>query len=297
MMFPVLSQLELSRTTIEEFLLKLVFLWGARLVQGLLIIIIARLALGFGQTLITRMLSSVPEKPGFLPVGKAKTLQILALSVWRYVIYAIAILLMLSNLGLNIAPFLAGAGILGLAVGFGAQNLVRDIITGFFIILEDQFSVGEYIGVGEFNGIVEELGLRITKIRDFGGELHIIPNGKIDAVTNFNRGAMRAQVDVGIAYEEDLDHALQVLDDLAAVYATEDPDVIEGPTVLGVISLDDSSVGIRLLARTTPMTQWKVERNLRRAIKNKFDEVGIEIPYPRRVYVDKGIRKEDDVNG
>ena len=296
-MFSVFSDLDLSRATIEAFLIELSVEWGGRIIKGILILILARIALSFGYAVIKRLFVPAPNRPGFLPEGKAKTLQILALSVWRYVVYAFTALLLLSNLEIEIGPILAGAGIVGLAVGFGSQNLVRDIITGFFIILEDQFSVGDYVKVGEFVGFVEEIGLRLTKIRDYSGELHIIPNGKIEAVTNLSRGSMQSLVDVGIAYEEDLDQALSVLEELVLKYAETDPDIIEGPTVLGVVSLADSAVVIRLIARTTPMTQWKVERNLRRAIKNKFDEVGIEIPYPRRVYLTQGSEKGDGADG
>ena len=282
-------QLTLSRTLIEDFIFTMVLAWGGRLIKVLLIILLTRLALRFGNVLITRLFSPSPGKASFLPENKAKTLIALLLSIWRYTILALAMLQIISVLQvMDIGPILAGAGILGLAVGFGAQHLVRDVITGFFIILEDQFSVGDYITTGSFTGIVEELGLRITKIRDFSGELHIIPNGKIEAVTNRSQGSMRAMVDVGVAYEEDIDHVLAVLEELCRQYSEIDADVVEGPTVLGVNGLGDSAVTIRIIARTVPMTQWKVERDLRRAIKNKFDEQGFGVPYPRRIIYQRG---------
>ena len=288
-----LSQLNISRTLIEDYIFAMALAWGARGLKVLLIILLARLALRFGNSLIIRLFSQSPERASFLPENKAKTLTALLLSIWRYTILAFAIVQILAVLEvMDLGPILAGAGILGLALGFGAQNLVRDVISGFFIILEDQFSVGDFIATGSFSGIVEELGLRITKIRDFSGELHIIPNGKIESVTNRTRGNMRAMVDVGVAYEEDIDHVLAVLEELSRQYGELDADVVEGPTVLGVTSLDDSAVTVRIIARTVAMTQWKVERDLRRAIKNKFDEQGIEIPYPRRVLYQRGDDKE-----
>lgn len=293
-----LMQLNVLGTTAAEFLLPFALTWGARIFSALLIIILARLALRFGCSLIDRLFTPSPDRPGLLAENKAKTLSALLSSVWRYTVYALTAVTILSRLQImDVGPILAGAGILGLAVGFGAQNLVRDVISGFFIILEDQFSVGDFITVDSFTGIVEELGLRITKIRDFSGELHIVPNGQIQAVTNRTRGNMRAMIDVGISYDEDVDHVLSVLEELMREYAQGDADVVEGPTVLGVVDLADSSVEIRVIARTVPMTQWKVERDMRRAIKNKFDELGIEIPYPRRVIYSRGNDRGDNTRG
>lgn len=293
-----LWQLNLSGTTLQEFILSLSLTWGERILSSLLILLLARLALRFGLSLIERLFTGTPEHHALIAENKARTMSALLCSVLRYSIYALAIVMILSRLQIvDIAPILAGAGILGLAVGFGAQNLVRDILSGFFIILEDQFSVGDFITTGNYSGIVEELGLRITKIRDFSGELHILPNGSIEAVTNRTRGNMRAIVDVAVAYEEDLEHVLAVLEELMRRFGEDEPDVVEGPTVLGVTDLADSSVEIRIFARTVPMTQWKVERDIRRAIKRKFDEVGIEIPYPRRVIYDRGNDKEGALHG
>jgi small conductance mechanosensitive channel len=292
-----LSQLNITGSELQEFILSAALSSATIIVRILLIFIIARLAMRFGCKLIQKFFLTSKDRPALLSEHKANTLSPLLTSVYRYAIYTLAAVLVLAEIGMNIGPLLAGAGILGLAVGFGSQNLVKDILSGFFIILEDQFSVGDYITTGGFTGIVEELGLRITKIRDFSGELHILPNSSIEAVTNKTRGNMRALVDVGIAYEEDIDHALAVLEELMREYAERDSDVVEGPTVLGVVDLADSSVEIRIMARTEPMTQWKVERDLRRAIKNRFDEQGIEIPYPRRVVYNRGNDKEVGANG
>jgi len=278
-MIQELLELNLSRAMVEQLLLPLALSWGARVFAVLLIIFFARFALRFGYSFIEKLLTPAL----MIPESKAKTLAPLLKSVWRYTVYALTAVTVVSRLQImDIGPILAGAGIVGLAVGFGAQNLVRDVISGFFLMLEDQFSVGDFISVGSFSGEVEELGLRITKIRDFSGEVHIIPNGKIEAVTNRTRGNMRAMIDVRVSHEEDIDQVLALLEELMREYAQGDPNVVEGPTVLGVTDLADAFVQIGIIAHTVAMTQWQVERDIRRAIKKKFDEKGIELPSQQR---------------
>ncbi|NLZ93359.1 MAG: mechanosensitive ion channel family protein [Firmicutes bacterium] len=294
-MLEKLTQLEGSGDVLGDFFIDLALTWGSRIFKGILILLLARIALGIGSAIIHRMFNSSAH-PSTIAENKLKTISGLLLSLLRYVVFTITTLLLLSNLEIiDIGPILAGAGIVGLAVGFGAQNLVRDVITGFFILLEDQYAVGEYITVSNYSGIVEEVGLRITKIRGFGGELYIIPNGLIESVINWNRGKMRALVDISVPYEEDLDNVLAELEKIVVGYAAEDPDIVEGPTVLGVAAMSESAVVVRIVARTVPMAQWKVERNLRKAIKSKFAELGIKSPYPRHVVYtrDNAAEKED----
>lgn len=217
---------------------------------------------------------------------RVHTLAAVARSVVRYAINFVVITTALSALGINTASILAGAGIVGLAVGFGAQSLVKDVITGFFIILENQYLVGEYLTAGGVSGFVEEIGLRTSRLRDFTGEVHTIPNGEIKITTNHSRGPMRALVDVGVAHEEDLSHVLQVLgrvmeevrSDLAVILR-------EGPDVLGVVALGAPEVVIRIVASTVPLEQWTVEREIRRRVKDAFEQAGIEMPYARTVLV------------
>ncbi|NLM45762.1 MAG: mechanosensitive ion channel family protein [Firmicutes bacterium] len=275
-----------------EILTELALVWGGRLLKTVLLLLAARIVLGLGNALIKRIFSPAGGT-NLLPAEKKKTVQALSLSIWRYVVYFFAALLVLSNLGVAVGPILAGAGIVGLAVGFGAQNLVKDVIAGFFLLLEDQFAVGDFVVLGGYAGIVEDMGLRTTRIRDASGELHIIPNGMIDVVTNRSRGSMQAVVDVSIAYEEDLEKALALLSEVSAAYAREDQDVLEGPAVLGVVDLSAEGAVVRLTARTVPMAQGKVERNLRRAIRKSFAAAGIEIPYPRRVCISPDRKGED----
>ena len=195
-----------------------------------------------------------------------------------------AVLLTL-NLFVEIGPLLAGAGILGLAISFGAQSLVKDFISGFFILLEDQFVVGDVIEAGGKSGVVERMSLRVVVLRDGQGALHIIPNGEIKVVSNMTRGWSRAVIDIGVAYDVDVDHALDVLRDEAARFSA-DPSWkgrLEGLVdVPGVEALADSAVVIRLLARTQPGSQWDVARELRRRLKKRLDAEGLEIPFPQR---------------
>lgn len=259
-----------------------------RILFIILILILARIGMYLGSMLVERTFRLRVGRVGF-DERRANTLKTILKSILQYAIYFIAAITIMDELNIPIAAVLSAAGILGLAVGFGAQNLVRDVITGFFILFEDQFSVGEYIEIEGVGGVVEEVGLRITKLRDFGGQLHIIPNGKISMVTNHHRGNMRALVEVGVAYEEDVNKVLDVLRRVAEKMAQDFAQIIrEGPKVLGVWKLGESEVLIRIVARTIPMEQWNVEMELRRRIKETFDREGIEIPYPRRVYIRLG---------
>ena len=199
-------------------------------------------------------------------------------------VMVVAFLLTL-NLFVEIGPLLAGAGIIGLAVSFGAQSLVKDFISGFFILFEDQFAVGDVIEAAGKSGVVERMSLRVVVLRDVHGVLHMIPNGEIKVVSNKTRGWSRAVIDVGIAYDADIDHALDVLRDEGARFSA-DPAWkarLEGPVeVPGVESLGDSAVVVRVLARTQPGSQWDVARELRRRLKKRLDSEGLEIPFPQR---------------
>lgn len=251
-------------------------------------LILAKLMIYFGSKVIERLFAAKRGK--YLNDSRIQTLSGLLKSILRYVVYFVTIMSILEIFVPHAAKtILAGAGIVGLAVGFGAQNLVRDVITGFFILLEDQFRVGEYVTLAGVTGTVEEMGLRVTRIRENGGQLHIIPNGLITQVANFNRGAMLAQVEVGISYEENVDRVTAVLkamcQEFAAAYAD---DLVEGPEVLGVVRFGESDVVIRLNCKTKPMRQWAIERQLRKMVKETLDREGIEIPYPKRVLISTG---------
>ncbi|HHY36393.1 MAG TPA: mechanosensitive ion channel family protein [Firmicutes bacterium] len=275
-----------------EALLNFGFKLLPKLLAIIVIILLARLLLRLGYLLIERVIKKTRESKGHLEERKYETLQHLVKSLLRYLVVFVAAVTILDTVGVSVTSVLAGAGIAGLAVSFGAQNLVRDLITGFFIIFEDQYAVGEYISIGQFSGIVEDIGLRVTKLRAFAGDLHIIPNGNITQVTNYSRGNMRALVDIPIAYEEDIDKALAVLEETSRELAAQIPEIVEGPHVLGVVDLGNAGVVLRVIAMARPMYQWGVERQLRKEFKEALEKHGIEIPYPRQVVIMAGEAKE-----
>lgn len=261
--------------------------YSGNIIKITLILFIAMMAVRFTNIVVEKFFQN---RDKFKMVGEDKrynTLKGIIKSIIRYTIYFVAFTPILGTLGINVSSIIAAAGIGGLAIGFGAQSLVKDVITGFFILLEGQFQVGDYIETGNKSGIVEEMTLRVTKLRDFNGDVHIIPNGSVDKLTNKSNGNMRAWVDVSIAYEENIDNAMEVLGQLCKEIANSSDKIMEGPTVLGVTKFGDSEVVLSIIARTIPMEQWAVERLLRKRIKETFEEKGIEIPYPRRVILQK----------
>jgi small conductance mechanosensitive channel len=189
------------------------------------------------------------------------------------------------NLFIAIGPLLAGVGVAGLAISFGAQSLVKDVIGGFFILLENQLAVGDIVEINGVGGVVERLTLRVVMLRDLHGTLHVIPNGSITMVSNKTRGWSRAVLDIPVAYKEDVDAVIRVLREVADAFWRDDEwrsALAEAPAVWGVEALADSAINIRLVAATHPGRQWDVSRELRRRIKNRFDQEGIEIPFPQR---------------
>jgi small-conductance mechanosensitive channel len=219
---------------------------------------------------------------------RGHTISQLLRSVGRLLVISIALLLTF-NVFIDIGPILAGAGILGLAVSFGAQSLVKDFLSGFFILFENQFAIGDVIEAGGKSGTVEKMTLRVVVLRDLKGTIHIVPNSEIKVVSNMTRGWSRAVVDVGVTYEEDVDRALAVVRDEAAQFSTDKAwgAQLDGPLeVPGIESLSDSAVVIRTLIKTQPGSQWATAREFRRRLKKRLDREGMSIPYPqRRVHV------------
>jgi moderate conductance mechanosensitive channel len=202
------------------------------------------------------------------------------------VVIGITVLTVLS-LFMEIGPLLASVGVLGLAVSFGAQSLVKDIITGTFMLLEGQFGIGDVVKVSDVSGMVEKITLRTTILRDLHGVVHIIPNGEITRVSNLTKTFSQAVLDVGVAYKEDVDRVIAVLRDLGADFYADTEWralLVEEPQVLGVNEFGDSAVVIRMVAKTLPLKQWEVARELRRRIKKRFDQDGIEIPFPHLTF-------------
>jgi small conductance mechanosensitive channel len=202
------------------------------------------------------------------------------------VIAFIAVLMILGELGIQLGPLLATAGIGALAVGFGAQSLVKDMINGFFIILENQYRIGDAIEVAGVSGLVESLSLRRTVLRDLEGRVHTIPNGEIKVVSNLSKEWSRSVLDIGISYREDVDQVIDLLSQIGKELGMEEPyksAILEPLQILGVERFQESELVIRMMVKTVPLKQWEVGRELRRRIKNRFDEKGIQIPFPRQV--------------
>jgi small conductance mechanosensitive channel len=216
---------------------------------------------------------------------RAKTLVQIFNLVVRTVVIVFGGISILKELGFDIGPVLAGAGIIGLAIGFGSQSLVKDIVSGFFLILENQIRVGDVVKIADISGVVERITLRIVVLRDMEGVMHVIPNGEIKTLSNMSYGWSRAVVTVSVAYKEDIVRVMTVLKNLAMQLYKDEKykgDIIEEPTILGIDSLENSSVNIKVLFKTEPLTQWDIARDFRLRLKAEFDRLGIEIPFPQR---------------
>lgn len=212
-------------------------------------------------------------------------------SVTSFVVLLVATLMILGQLGIDLGPLLAGAGIVGVALGFGSQSLVRDFLSGIFILVEDQFGVGDVVDLdGTTSGVVEAVSLRTTRLRSVDGALWHVPNGEIRRVGNMSQHWSRALLDVRVAYDTDLEQAKGVLIDLARALWKEDQAILEEPELWGVEDLGPHGVTLRLVIRTTPSEQWRVSRVLRERIKAAFDAEGIEIPFPQQAVWVRGER-------
>jgi small-conductance mechanosensitive channel len=216
---------------------------------------------------------------------RARTLTRVIHSTAVVALATIVVLMLLLELGVDVSPLIAGAGVAGVAVGLGAQTLIKDVIGGFFILLEDQFSVGDVIKVGDIAGGVEKMTLRATFLRDLEGTLHIIPNGEIRIVSNRTKDWSRAVLDLGVAYEEDIGRAMAALGEIGREFYRDEefaPLLLEEPTVSGLEALGDWAMTIRIMVKTKPGKQWDVARELRCRVKESFEQEGIEMPYPRQ---------------
>jgi len=222
---------------------------------------------------------------------RTRTLTSLLRSMGRVIIFVIFLFMFLSAIGLDLGPLLAGAGVVGLAISFGAQSLVKDVISGLFILIENQFGVGDVVRIEGVSGAVERMTLRVVVLRDVHGVVHIVPNGEIKKVSNLTRTWARVVLDVGVAYKEDVDRVIAVMRDVGRELWDDEewrPLLVDPVEVPGVERFDDSAVTIRLTAKTLPLKQWDVARELRRRLKRRFDAENIEIPYPHQKLVWEG---------
>lgn len=210
------------------------------------------------------------------------TLTAVMIMVIRIAVWAIVVLTIMAIWGIPMTPFVAVAATIGVAVGFGAQNLVKDVIAGFFILVEDQFGIGDVVSIAGVSGTVEEITLRTTVLRDLDGNVHHVPNGYIVVASNMTPDFARVVTDVGVSYDTDIDMAIEVILDEITLLAN-DPDwskaFLAQPEMLGVNKLNDSAVEIRVLATVITEERWTVKREFNRRIKNRLDAEGIEIPY------------------
>jgi len=216
---------------------------------------------------------------------RAETMAQVINTATKVVVWSVATLMIAREFGMDIGPILAGAGVAGLAVGFGAQNLVKDFFTGFFLLLEDQVRVGDVVKAGGVAGLVERVTLRTTTLRDLSGTLHVVPNGQIDTVSNLTYGWSRALFNIGVSYSEDVDHVFDVMRRVGKELR-DDPTyaslIMDNLEILGLDEFGDSALVIKAFIKTQPLKQWTVAREFNRRLKIAFDAEEIEIPFPHR---------------
>jgi small conductance mechanosensitive channel len=203
----------------------------------------------------------------------------------------VALLMILDEFAISIGPAIAGLGVVGIAVGFGAQTLIRDWLAGVFIILENQYSAGDVVRISGVDGVVEDFSLRRTTLRDLDGTVHTVPNGSIVVASNMTRGWARVNLDISVAYDTDIDRATALIDEVGRSLTTDErwkDRVIEAPSVQRVNALGDSSVSLKVLGEVRPAEQWAVAGELRKRILAAFAAEGIQVPYPRQVMVSAG---------
>lgn len=251
------------------------------LIAGAMLILLSLLKRGVAK------LSSLYE--GTLPspaqIKRAYTLTHIVRDVARLVLLFVGMTMIFSEGGVDLKPLLAAAGLGGLAIGFGAQSLVKDLISGFFILWEDSVRIGDVVEVAGVTGLVEEVELRTIKLRDGSGNLHVVPNGVIDKVKNLTMDYSYYLFNIGVAYRENVDEVMGVLQEIAEDLRRDSrfaDDILEPLEMLGVDQFTDSAVMIKCRIKTEPLKQWRVGREMNRRIKNTFDAKGIEIPFPHQ---------------
>ncbi|MFA4916600.1 MAG: mechanosensitive ion channel family protein [Syntrophales bacterium] len=253
-------------------------------IKIILVLVLTFVALKVARILSKRFVSTLSQRQTDVEAQKrTETLGSVLRHILTVIILIVTSMVVLKELGIEIGPILAAAGVVGLAVGFGAQSLVQDVISGFFILLEDQVRVGDVVEVAGRSGIVEKVTLRMTILRDLAGNVHYIRNGKIDLVTNMTKEYSRYVFSIGIAYREDVDQVIEVVKQLDEELRNDPEfrdDILEPIEILGLDQFADSAIIIKARTKTKPIQQWRVGREFNRRMKKKFDELGIEIPFP-----------------
>ncbi|MCB2213484.1 mechanosensitive ion channel family protein [bacterium] len=257
--------------------------WGMNLIHVGVILILGIIAGVVVRKLTDRMVAKAESLEDRRSAQRHKTLSVFLKSVAKVVILALVGVLILGEFGVEIGPLIAAAGIAGIAIGFGAQTLVQDFLGGTFLLTEGYVRVGDVLEVNGKAGLVEDISLRLLVMRDFAGNVHVIPNGEIRTITNMTYRFSRALIEVGVAYREDNDKVVRIMEEVGNEIAEEMKDVIEaGPEIFGIDSFGDSAINWRVRFQTKPIEQWNVARAYRRRLKRRFDEEGIEIPFPHR---------------
>lgn len=272
-------------------------------IQILFIVIAAWLLKMIAKRSIQRIVKTAVHHGHGIEEGEIKRMNTLVrIFSWTVstIIVVIATMMIMQEFGVKIAPILASAGIVGVAIGFGGQYLVKDLITGFFIIFENQYRIGDVVNIEGIGGTVEDISLRVTTLRDMNGTVHYIPHGEVKKVSNSSKQFAKVNINVGIAYEANIEFVRDVINkignDLAADPAWKDM-INVAPQFLRVDSLDDSSVSIKIVGETKPLKQWDVSGELRKRIKEGFEKNGISIPYPQQVvhHIGSGILPDNEV--
>jgi small conductance mechanosensitive channel len=274
---------------------------AASALRVIVILVIALILIFVARRVVPKLISvRIPkireESPDQLAV-RSKTLSGVILQALSAIIWVVAIVMMLSALGMNIAPLIAAVGIAGLALGFAAQNIVRDYLHGFFIIMEDWYRVGEVAVLAGIGGLVEDISLRRTVLRDLNGSKHFIPNSKVELASNLTREWARINLNVSVAYKENLDRVFGVINQVCQEFKDDPkwgPDMLTTPHVERVDNLGDNGIDVKILGDTKPIRQWALMGELRKRLKDRFDEEGIEIPWPHAmVYFGNALQAAD----
>lgn len=272
--------------------------WSTPALSGLrivLIVVVAWISISVLQRAVRVVRLRVEGRlDGTDSARRAETLGRVVRYLIAMVISAVAVMLVLAEVGVSLAPILGAAGVVGLAIGFGAQSLVKDYFTGFFILFEDQIRTGDVISIAGIGGSVEDITLRHVRLRDYDGNVHFVPNGLITSVTNMSRSFAQAVMDVGVSYREDVDQVMALMAEVGRQLRA-DPDhavkILGDLEIAGVERLDDSAVVLRCRFKVAPLQQWTVRREYLRRMKAAFDAQGIEIPFPH-VTVYAGVGKD-----
>ncbi len=261
--------------------------WSGPALAALRIVLIvaaAWIAIAVLQRMVRTVRIRVATRMGGVDAARrAETLGRVIRYLIAMVISAVAVMLVLAEVGVSLAPILGAAGVVGLAIGFGAQSLVKDYFTGFFILFEDQIRTGDVVKIADIGGLVEDITLRHVRLRDYDGNVHFVPNGLITTVTNMSRLYAQAVIDVGVAYRENVDDVIAVMRKVGRQLRADEafaPKILDELEIAGVERFDDSAVVLRCRFKVAPLEQWNVRREYLRRIKAAFDDCGIEIPFP-----------------